>query len=129
MAIEASRSTLPVSSFSTMSSSSASAVSKFMPAISALAASVIALVLVFLGDLDGRKLARPAHQGLHMHAHRCGKCCQVIAAFKHRDNAAIGVLVGHFHDVERCPDEIFFAQFETAQRIPAMGIETGGNDH
>src|SRR5437762_1090958 len=98
MAIEASRSTLPDSSFSTISSSSARAVSKFILAISA-AASSIAFIPLFHGNLDALKVARSAHQGLHMNAHRRAERGQVITAFKHRHNAPPSMLIGCFHDV------------------------------
>src|SRR6185436_8255378 len=129
MAIDASRSTLPDSSFSTMSSSSASAVSKFILAISAATMSVMDFVLVFFGGLDALNLAAPSHQCLYMRPDRRAEGSQVIAALKDRDNAALGMLVGQFHHVEGGPHELRLGQLESSQGIAAMSIEAGRDNY
>src|SRR5688572_1469165 len=124
MEIEASRSTLPDSSFSTMSSSSARAVSKLIALIAVFSFAIVVLII-----RDPRQeVAAAPDQCLDMDADRSGQSPDVIAALEHRYNAAFGVLVGNLHEVERRPDEILFGEIEPAQGIGAMGVETRRND-
>src|SRR5437868_12741204 len=123
MAIEASRSTLPDSSFSTISSSSASAVSKFIPAIGAFSFAIFIVLVV-----KQCPLAAAPDQRLDMHGDRSGQRAYVIAALEHRHNAAFGMFVSDIHEIERGPDEILLGKIEAAQRILAMRIEAGRDD-
>src|SRR5689334_18100610 len=123
MAIEASRSTLPDSSFSTISSSSASAVSKFMPAIGVFSFAIFIFLVV-----KQCPLAAAPDQCLDMHGDRSGQRAQVIAALEHRHNAAFGMFVGELHEVERRPDEVLFGKIEAAQGVVAMGVEASRDD-
>src|SRR5262245_42202745 len=98
MAIEDSRSTLPDSSFSTMSSSSANAVSKLIAVIAVFS---FAIVVILIVRRPRQEIAGAADQGLDMHGNRRGERPEVIAAFEHGYNAPFGMLVGNFHEVER----------------------------
>jgi hypothetical protein len=68
------------------------------------------------------------HQRVKMHPHRTGQALQVIAAFQHRNNAALRMAIGKLHQAQRGPGEVLLGQFQTAQRIPHMGIEAGRDD-
>src|SRR5438552_1431576 len=120
MAIDDSRSTLPDSSYSTMSSSSASAVSKFMPVIWGFSFAIFIILI-----MNRRYFAAAPDQCLDMHGNRSSQRPDVIAAFKHRDNAAFRMLVGKIHDIEGGPDEILLGEVKAAQRIIAMRVEAG----
>src|SRR3954453_687294 len=103
MAIEPSRSTLPVSSRSTICSSSASADSKLMPLMSDRIGSSILFVLVLDGDLDRREIACPVHERQHVHPDRRPESLEIIAAFEHGDHAPLCVPVGPVHEMEGRP--------------------------
>ena len=70
-----------------------------------------------------RAKAVTVHQRAHVRRRRICQPFEVVAAFEHRDNAALGMLVGHAPSCES-PDEIRLDQIEF-QRIAAMSIEAG----
>jgi len=54
---------------------------------------------------------------------------QVVAALQQRDDAAFGVAVGNQHDFFGQPLVVFFHQIQMAERIVAVGVETGGQQN
>src|SRR5690242_10068687 len=125
MEIEDSRSTFPDSSFSTISSSSASATSKLIALIAVFS---FAIVIVLIARHPGQEVAAASDQGLDVNSDRSGQGPEVIAALEHRHNAAVGMLVGDRHDIERRPDKILFGEIEPAERVGAMRIEACRDD-
>ena len=110
---------MPLSSFSTIFSSSASAFSK--------------LRSYDFGGVIGHSSLRSAHrpsphQRLDMHGDGGSERLQVIAAFEHRNNAPSAMAIGRVHQIERDPGEIRLGQIEAAQRIAAMRIEARRDD-
>jgi len=63
-----------------------------------------------------------------MRRNRFFQSLQVIAALKHRYNAAPRGLVGEIHQLARHPGIILRAQIQRGQRIAVMRIEAGGDD-
>src|SRR5208337_4531540 len=57
-----------------------------------------------------------------------GEADEVVAAFEYRDDAALCVCLGDFHEPRGHPGEILLDERETAKRIEAMRVEPG-RDH
>src|SRR4051794_37080471 len=128
MAIEPSRSTFPVSSRSTICSSSASADSKLMPLMSDRAGSLMLFVLVLDDDLERREIAHPVHKRQHVHAGGCPESPQIVTALEHGDEPPLGVPVCPFHEMEGHPDEIVLDEPQAAERVVPVGVEPRGDD-
>ncbi len=75
------------------------------------------------GSVDSRR-----HQRGHMRGGGFRQCFKIIAAFKERDDAAIGACVCYIHQFRRDPGIIRLDKIEPAEGIAAVRVETGGND-
>src|SRR5215472_7324537 len=69
-----------------------------------------------------------AHQGDDVGADRLGEALKVVAAFEHRDDAAVAVFVGDLHELARHPGEVGLQQVEVGERVARVGVEAGGDD-
>ena len=71
--------------------------------------------------------SRP-HQRLDMRRDGAGEPFEMIATFENRDDAALRVSLGNFHEPLRRPGKIRFDKIETAKRIETMRVEAGRDD-
>src|SRR5215467_11783346 len=71
----------------------------------------------------------PSHQGGDMRRHRAGQPLQVVTAFQHRDDAAVGARVGDLHELLGRPCVIRLQQIEIGERIAHVGVEACRDHH
>jgi shikimate kinase len=64
-----------------------------------------------------------------MCANATRQALQIIAAFENGNNAAFAMGLRNFHELQSGPSEIFFHQFQTAQRIANVCIEACADDN
>jgi len=57
-----------------------------------------------------------------------GEPFEVVAAFRHRNHAALRVFFSDLHQLRRRPGKIRFDKIETAKRIETMRVESGRDD-
>ena len=62
-----------------------------------------------------------------MHPHASRQRVQCAAAFDDRDNATLGVAMGHVDDAGGKPGVIVFHPAQIGEIVVAMGVESGGN--
>ena len=62
-----------------------------------------------------------------MHPHALRQHVQCVAAFEDRDNATLGVAMGHVEDAGGKPGIVAFHSAEIGEIVVAMGVEAGGN--
>src|SRR5262245_19738468 len=128
MLMLSSSSTSPRSSRPTMLSSSFSARSKLMPAMSRCLAAglLVGMVLASPGwGGKGSSLRAGLHQRLDVHADGFGERGQVVAAFEHGNETAGRVPVGEIGDLARRPGEVGLNEPQIGQGIILVGIKAG----
>ena len=59
---------------------------------------------------------------------RIGQAFEVVAAFEHRNHAAVGAWVGDVHELFRYPVEIGLDQLQVGERIAPVRVEAGRDD-
>src|SRR6185295_14022540 len=132
MVMLSSSSTSPRSSRPTMLSSSLSAFSKLMVAMSRCFAAglLVCMSLAFPKYGSGNATLSPSlHERLDVHADRLGERGQVVAAFEHRNQTPMRVLVGDFGDLGRRPGKVGFDQAQIGERIVLVSIKTRRDQH
>src|SRR5271166_5413325 len=67
----------------------------------------------------------PLHQSGDVGGGRIREPVEVIAAFEHRYDTAVGALVGDLHEALRRPREIRLEQIEIGERVAHMRVEAG----
>src|SRR5262245_5368018 len=128
MLMLSSSSTSPRSSRPTMLSSSLSARSKLMPAMSRCleAGLLVCMVLTPPGQaVEPLALSPSLHERLDVHANRLGERGKVVAAFKHGNETARRGFGGEIGDLRRRPGKVGLDKPQIGQRIILVGIKAG----
>ena len=86
----------------------------------------------YIADAQRRKIRSAAlacpHEAQHMRGGRFREGIEVVAAFEHGDQPALGMAVGDRQQLLGQPDEILGLDLELRQRIGGMGVEARRHD-